>query len=119
RVLSARGVESESRLAFAGLADVLRPVLDRLAEVPEAQRAALGAALALGPPAVPDRFAAYAATLSLLSAVATEGPLLVLVDDGHWLDLPSQEALLFCARRLRDDPVLMVATARERPPEGI
>jgi DNA-binding CsgD family transcriptional regulator len=119
RVLSARGIESESRLAFAGLADVLRPVLDRLDRVPEAQRAALQAALALGPPAVPDRFAAYAATLSLLGAVAAEGPVLVTVDDGHWLDVPSQEALLFCARRLGDDPVLFVATARERPPEDL
>ena len=48
RVLVARGVESESRLAYAGLSDLVRPVLDRLEQIPEAQRAALRAALALG-----------------------------------------------------------------------
>jgi DNA-binding CsgD family transcriptional regulator len=113
RVLSARGVESESLLAFAGLADVLRPVLDRRHALPPAQRAALEAAMALGPPAVPDRFAAYAATLGLLTAAASEGPVAVLVDDVHWLDAPSQEALFFCARRLTDDPVAVVATSRD------
>ena len=69
QVLRARGVESESRLAFAGLSDLLRPRLELLASVPAAQRAALRAALALGPPAAPDRFAAYAATLSLIGAL--------------------------------------------------
>lgn len=119
RVLVARGVESESRLAYAGLSDLVRPVLDRLEQIPEAQRAALRAALALGPPVVPDRFAAYAATLSLLGALAAEGPVLVVVDDAHWLDVPSQEALLFCARRIADEPVAMVAASRERPPERL
>ena len=90
RILAARGVESESRLAFAGLWDVLRPVLARIDEIPDAQRAALRAALALGPPAASDRFAAYAATLSLLGAVAADGAVLILVDDGHWLDPPSR-----------------------------
>lgn len=119
RVLVARGVEPESRLAYAGLSDLLRPVLDRLERIPEAQRAALRAALALGPPVVPDRFAAYAATLSLMGALADEGPVLVVVDDAHWLDVPSQEALLFCARRIADEPVAMVAASRERAPERL
>ena len=119
RVLAARGVESESRLAFAALADVLRPVLGRIEEIPEAQRAALRAALALGPPAAPDRFAAYAATLTLLGAVAADGAVLILVDDGHWLDPPSREALIFCARRIADEPIAILAASRERPPERL
>jgi DNA-binding NarL/FixJ family response regulator len=119
RVLAARGAASESQLAFAALSDVLRPVLDRLEEVPDAQRAALRAALALGPPAVPDRFAAYAATLTLLGALTAEGPVLLLVDDGHWLDPPSREALAFCARRIADEPIAILAASRERPPERL
>ncbi len=119
RILSAGGVESESRLAFAVLSDVLRPVLARIDGIPEAQRAALRAALALGPPAALDRYAAYAATLSLLGAVASDGPVLILIDDGHWVDPPSREALVFCARRIADEPIAMLVTSRERPPERL
>ncbi len=119
RILAAGGVESESRLAFAGLSDVLRPVLDRIDRIPGAQRAALRAALALGPPAVPDRYAAYAATLSLLGAVAADGAVLILVDDGHWMDPPSREALVFCARRIADEPIAMLVASREWPPERL
>ena len=118
-LLQARGIESESRLAFAGLADLVRPVLHRLDQVPGPQQVALRAALALGPPAVLDRFAAYAAMLSLLRALAAEAPVLAVLDDAHWLDVPSQEALLFCARRIADEPIALVAASRERPPERL
>ncbi len=118
-VLRAHGLESESRLAFAGLSDLLRPLLARLESVPAPQRAALRAALALGPPAAEDRFAAYAATLSLLGAAASESPVLIAVDDAHWLDAPTQEALAFCARRIEDEPIAVLAASRERPPERI
>ena len=114
RILAARGVESESRLAFAALGDVLRPVLARIDEIPDPQRAALRAALALGPPAASDRYAAYAATLSLLGAVAADGAVLILIDDGHWVDPPSREALVFCARRIADEPIAMLVTSREQ-----
>ncbi len=117
RVLRSRGVESESRLAFAGLSDLVRPVLECLPSVPAPQRAALRAALALGPPATPDRFAAYAAALSLLGVVAGDSPVLVVVNDAHWLDAPTREALLFCARRIEDEPVAVLAASRERGAE--
>lgn len=116
RVLRATGFESESELAFAGLTQLLTPVLGALEEIPAAQAGALRAALALGPPVVMDRFAAYAATLAVLLAAARDRPLLVVVDDAHWLDAPTTEALTFCARRLGDDPVGLVIVAR--PVEG-
>ena len=50
RVLRARGVESESELAFAGLQELFAPVVGRLERLPERQRAVLAGALALGPP---------------------------------------------------------------------
>src|ERR671910_992812 len=49
-VLAARGFESESEIPFAGLADLLQPVLDVLPTLPEPQSAALSGALSLGPP---------------------------------------------------------------------
>src|SRR5919197_536782 len=113
RVLEARGVEFDSHLVFAGLWDLLRPVLDRVDALPEPQAAALRGALALDAPAAADRFAVYAATLTLLAAVAAEQPLAVLVDDAHWLDRASAEALLFAARRLDADPIAIVLAARD------
>src|SRR5665811_1596529 len=94
-VLRARPLQTESELPFAGLSDLLRPLLSLLDRIPEPQAAALSGALALGPPTPGDRFAAAAATISLLAAGADEGPVLAVVDDAHWLDTPSREALLF------------------------
>jgi DNA-binding CsgD family transcriptional regulator len=111
-VLRCRGVESESELAFSALADVFRPVLNRLSSIPEPQADALAAALALGPPGGGARFAACAATLSLLAAAAEESPLLVTIDDAQWLDPSSAEALLFAARRLDAEGIVLLFAAR-------
>jgi DNA-binding CsgD family transcriptional regulator len=114
RLLRASGVASEQFVPFAGLLQLLRPVLDLLDHIPSPQSAALSSALLLGGPPVeqPSRFAVGAATLSLLSRSAEERPLLVLVDDAHLLDQPSAEALVFAARRLVSDPVAVVAAIR-------
>ena len=117
-VLRARGVESESELSFAGLADLLGPVTSELGSLPPPQRAALAGALALGPPVPGDRFTLYAATLSLLAAVAERAPVLVAVDDAPWLDAPSREALVFVARRLQEEGVVLLLAARTGEPIG-
>src|SRR4051794_36139282 len=116
RVLRARGVESESQVPFAGLLELLRPALSAVERIPEPQAAALGSALALRPGTAQDRFAVGAATLSLLAAYADEAPLLVLVDDAHWLDGASADALLFAVRRLVADPIAVVLAVREGEP---
>lgn len=112
RVLSCAGVESESELAFAALGDLVRPVQDRLAAIPKPQAAALAGGLALGPPVAADRYAVCAATLSLLAAVAEEGPVLALVDDAQWIDASSAEALLFACRRLEAEKVAVLFALR-------
>jgi DNA-binding CsgD family transcriptional regulator len=112
RVLSASATPSESDLPFAGLHALVRPLLPLLAKLPPGQASVLQAALALAPGEPVDRFATYAATLNLLVAAAAEKPLLICVDDGHWLDLPSAEALSFTARRLEVDPVGLLVTER-------
>jgi DNA-binding CsgD family transcriptional regulator len=116
RILRCRGIESEAVIPFAGLAELLRPALNVLDRIPAPQATALAGALALGPAGARDRFAIGAATLSLLSASAEEGPLALLVDDAHWLDRSSAETLLFAARRLLADPIALVLTVREGQP---
>src|SRR5258708_30728206 len=73
-----------------------------------------GTVLGLGPPGAggQDRFAIGAGTLSLLSAFAEAAPVAVLLDDVHWFDGSSADALLFAFRGLGADPVAVVLTAR-------
>ncbi|MDQ3761004.1 MAG: AAA family ATPase [Actinomycetota bacterium] len=115
-VLQTRGIEAESAIPFAGLADLLRPVQHLLPKLPEPQAAALAGALALGPPTAGDRFAVAAATLSLLAVAAQVGSLLCIVDDAHWLDPSSAEALVFAARRMRAEGSVIVFTVRDGTP---
>lgn len=113
RVLHARGIESEAELAFSGLLELSRPVLDRLGDLPARQALALRTAFALESAKAADRFAISAATLSLIGAAAEETPLLIAVDDAHWLDSASLDALVFTARRLDVDEVAFVFAVRD------
>ena len=116
RVLRARGVESETEVPFASLLELLRPALSVLDSIPAPQAEALAGALALRPAGTQDRFAIGAGTLSVLAAYADRAPLLVLVDDAHWLDGSGAEALLFAFRRLLADPIAVLVAARDREP---
>ena len=77
-LLRARGMESESDIPFAGLAELVTPLLAHLDEIPEVQAAALRGALALGPATPADRFTVPAALLSLLARAADEQPVLAV-----------------------------------------
>ncbi|MGA8045166.1 MAG: AAA family ATPase, partial [Dermatophilaceae bacterium] len=115
RVLRVRGVESESPLAFAALHRLLRPLLRDLDTLPARQAAALRHALGLSDePDQPtgDRFLAYLAVLTLLSETASTTPTLVVVDDLHWVDPASREAILFVSRRAQGEPLTVLLSAR-------
>jgi DNA-binding CsgD family transcriptional regulator len=113
QLLTTAGFEAESDLAFAGLYGLLRPILGRLSELPEIQAEALAGALGLAPSSGSDRFLASAAVLGLLAEAAEERPLLCLVEDAHWLDTPSADALVFASRRLRAERVAIIFAVRE------
>jgi DNA-binding CsgD family transcriptional regulator len=113
-VLSARPAESESRLSFAGLTDLLAAVApDVLGALPLPQAEALDVALlraSVRRP--PERRLVGTALLSVLRELASGGPVLVAVDDAQWLDPPSASALEFALRRLDDRPVRLVVSRR-------
>src|ERR1700683_4017587 len=100
RVVRTAGVESEMELAFAGLHQLLAPVLDRVEGLPGPQRDALRTAFGLSAGPVPDRFLVGLGVLGLVSEVAGEQPLVCVVDDEQWLDRASVHALGVAAPRL-------------------
>ena len=102
RVERITGVQSELELAYAGLQQLCQPMLDHLEAIPAPQRAALRTALGLSAGPVPDRFLVGLAVLSLLSDVAQDQPLLCLVDDAHWLDQASRQALGFALEDMHE-----------------
>src|SRR5690348_8557046 len=116
RVLRARGIKSEAQIPFGSLLELLRPALSMLDKIPEPQAVALEGALALRRGTAQERFAVGAATLSLLAAYAEQAPVAILIDDAHWLDAPSAQALLFAVRRLVADPVAVFIAVREHEP---
>ena len=111
-MVRAAGMQSEMELAFAGLHQLLAPMLDHLEQLPAPQRQALRTVFGLSAGLAPDRFLVALAVLSLLSEAAGERPLVCVIDDAQWLDQASVQALGFVARRLGADPVGLVFGAR-------
>jgi DNA-binding CsgD family transcriptional regulator len=112
-LLRTQGLESESPLAFAALHRLLRPVLSRLERLPAPQARALRVVFGQEDGEGVDPFLVGVATLSALTEAAEEHPILCVVDDAHWLDNASADALLFAARRLQADRVAMVFATRD------
>ena len=98
RVLVGRPAESETALAYSGLADLLGPVDSPILNgLPPPQRRALEVALLLSEPdgRPPEPRAIFAAFGRVLGALSRDGPVLVAVDDLQWLDRSSLRALVF------------------------
>jgi len=120
RVLSVTGRESESKLAFAGLHQLLRLVLSRAAALPGRQAQALQGALGLAADSVAaDPLLTGVAVLTLLSDLSERSPVLVAADDAHWLDRSSLDVLALTASRLDAERVVVLLGARGQvPPPG-
>src|SRR5487761_1539941 len=120
QVLSVTGRESESKFAFAGLHQLLRPVLSSITGLLGRQAQALPGALGPAPdPVAPDPLLTSVAVLTLLSDLSERAPLLVVVDDAHWLDRSSLDVLGFVGSRLDAERVVLLVGARgQAPPSG-
>jgi DNA-binding CsgD family transcriptional regulator len=112
RIAHAVGVESEMELAYGGLHQLCRPILNLIEHLPRTQRDGLATVFGVGEGPPPDRFLVGLATLTLLAAVAEEQPLVCVIDDAQWLDQASAQILAFVARRLLADRIAIVCAAR-------
>lgn len=117
RVLRARGLESESVLPYAVLAELLLPLRPFFAVLPAGRRTALETCFALVEAGETNPYAVCAAALGVLAAAGEAEPLVVLVDDLHWADPSSRQVLQFVARRLATERVALVMTLRTEPRE--
>ncbi|MEU5866918.1 AAA family ATPase [Nonomuraea sp. NPDC047529] len=114
RLARVAGVESEAELMGAGLQRLLGPSLIEGAEqLPAPQRDALQITLGQREGPAADRFLVGLAVLGVLSELADQRPLLVVVDDAQWLDSVSTQVLAFVARRLAAEHMAMVFSLRE------
>ncbi|MFF5477730.1 ATP-binding protein [Streptomyces sp. NPDC012935] len=117
--VQARGAVSESEYAFAGLHQLLHPLLRHLSALPGAQAKALAGALRLGADRVEDRFLVSVAVLSLLTEASAGTGLVCVLDDVQWLDRPTMETLLFVARRIRTERVAVFLGQRDPVPDPL
>ena len=117
-VLTCRGVEAEASLSFTGLSELLGDVLGEVGpSLAPPRRRALEVALLLVEPGetAPDPHAIGLAVLDVLRALSEQAPVLVALDDVQWLDPASAGALQIAFRRLRDEPIVLLATLRLGP----
>ena len=113
--MSAGCVDSESGLSLAAVLTIVRGLRQFVDEVAPAYRAPLRGMLGLGSGVNDDPFLLGAALLDLIATAAVERPVLILLDDWHWVDAESAAALEFAFRRLENDAVGVFISSR-RPP---
>ena len=108
RTLRVSGVESELAFGFAGVHQLVLPLVLAIPSLPEPQRLALETVLGRGHHEPPEPYLVGLAVLTLLADAAAQRPVLVVVDDAQWLDDESLTVLSFVARRLHGDRVALV-----------
>jgi AAA ATPase domain len=118
-VVTTTGTQSEARLAFGGLHQLLLPFLDRMGQRPDPQRKALDVAFGLSEGDAPDVFLIGLATLGVVTERDAETPLLLVVEDAHWLDRSSAEVRAFVARRLEMELVILLFAVRDGVPSDL
>ncbi|MBL1097713.1 ATP-binding protein [Streptomyces coffeae] len=116
-VLKASGVQAETHLPFAGLHQLTRTMVDRVSHLPPIQADALRGAFGMAEPSpsasAPQFFMIALATLSLLVEATADTPVLLIVDDAQWLDVPTLNVLGFIARRVGAEPLGLLFALRE------
>jgi DNA-binding CsgD family transcriptional regulator len=113
RVLTTNGVESEARLPFAGLHQLIRPILDGAEKLPRRQRDALLGAFGMSEVEAPSPFLVALGALELLADEAESTPLVLVVEDGQWIDRSTAGVLIFVARRIESEPIVVLVATRD------
>jgi DNA-binding CsgD family transcriptional regulator/tetratricopeptide (TPR) repeat protein len=113
RVLTMTGIESEAHLPYAGLHQLLQPVIAQVENLPPPQKSALKTALGTTADEAPEMFLVAMATLNLIEDAAGDGPIVVSADDIQWLDFPTTSVLTFIARRVEPTNMLILAAIRD------
>ncbi|MGW2035784.1 helix-turn-helix transcriptional regulator [Streptomyces sp. NPDC001811] len=118
RVIRATGVEAESELPYAGLHQFLHPLLPHLDRLDDSHRGIFDVVFGRseGPP--PSVMTLGIAVLDLLSLAASQQPLLLVLDDGQWLDTSSTQVCGFVGRRLTGSSVKLAVGLRSDVPSG-
>lgn len=111
--LGCSGVPTETRLPYAALHLMLRPVLADARALPATTRHVIEAAFGPSDEPAPDPFRLVLAVLDLLTSTAGDTGTVLLVDDLHWLDAASAEVVLALARRAADESVVVLAAITE------
>ncbi|MFE7562517.1 BREX system ATP-binding domain-containing protein [Kitasatospora sp. NPDC057500] len=113
-VLRAVGAEAETDLAFGALHQALWSLLQRSDALSAHQRDALESAFGARS-GTPSGFAVSAAALALLDDAVRTAPVLLVLDDLHWIDSSSATVLGFLHRRCAELPLVIVGATR---PDG-
>jgi DNA-binding CsgD family transcriptional regulator len=113
QVHSVTGVQAETHLPFAGLHQLLRPIMRAADDLPPPQRDALAAAFGVIDGEAPNLFLVALGTLNLLAEEAGDEGLVVIAEDAQWLDPGTRDVLAFVARRLGTDPVSLLMAIRD------
>jgi DNA-binding CsgD family transcriptional regulator len=111
-VIRGGGVEYETDVSFAGLHQLVGPLLDDLRRLPRSSRVAIEVALGVGSGPAPERLTVLNAALALFRQAASCRPLLIVIDDLHWLDRASGAAVGFVGRRLRGSQIGLLGAIR-------
>ena len=118
-VLQAAGLESEADFPFAGLHQLLRPVLDRLDCLPGPQARRCGARSASRTARSTTRSSSAGGADPAVRRRRRQRRVLCVVDDAQWLDRASADVLLSVARRLDAEGVVLLLAARDGDPRGL
>ena len=113
QILATTGIQAESRLPFAGLHQLLFPILHQVDRLPSSYGKAIRIAFGLSDETLLSPYLIALSILHLLGECAESAPILLTLDDAHWLDHSTAEALAFVARRLESDPIVLIPALRD------
>lgn len=112
RTLRCSGVQSQSGIGFAGLHELIHPLLPHLEKLPARQRVALSTAFGIDDGPAPDRLFINLAVLGLIEESSHEQPVALIVDDAQWLDRSTLDVLTFVGKRLSTAEAVLLCAER-------